>query len=82
MNNKKIAIVAVAAIAIIITSLGAVSAFELFGKNFFGPTTDFETKFMSGTFNGDVIQNKIEDFTYLNETFHWYFWLDSLRNMW
>lgn len=62
MNNKKIAIVAIAVIAIIITSLGAVSAFELFGMDLFGgPTTDFDTKFMTGTFSGDVIQNKIED---------------------
>ena len=58
MNNKKIAIIAIAAIALIITSLGAVSAFELFGMNLFGPTTDFDTKFMTGTFNGDVIQQK------------------------
>ena len=61
MNNKEIAIVAVAAIALIITPLGAGSAFELFGMNLFGPTTDFDTNFMTGTFNGDVIQQKVED---------------------
>ena len=61
MNNKKIAIIAIAAIALIITSLGAVSAFELFGMNLFGSTTDFDNKFMSGTFNGEVIQNEIKD---------------------
>ena len=62
MNNKKIAIVALAVMAIIIASLGAVSAFELFGIDILGgPTTDFDNKFMSGTFNGDLTQNKINE---------------------
>ena len=64
MNNKKIAIVALAVMAIVIASLGAVSAFELFGIDILGgPTTDFDNKFMSGTFNGDLTQNKIDDNT-------------------
>ena len=64
MNNKKIAVVALAVMAIVIASLGAVSAFELFGIDILGgPTTDFDNKFMSGTFNGDLTQNKIDDNT-------------------
>ena len=75
MNNKKIAIVALAVIAIIIASTGAVSAFELFGMDFFGgPTTDFDNKFMSGTFNGDLTQNKI------NETGPAKGWTDSYED--
>ena len=62
MNSKKTAIIAVAVLAIVLSSLGAVSAFELFGMDLFGgPTTDFDNKFMSGTFSGDVIQNKVDD---------------------
>ena len=61
MNSKKTAIIAIAALAIVISSVGAVSAFELFGMAFFGTATDFDNNFMSGTFNGDVIQNEIKD---------------------
>ncbi|WP_405289392.1 hypothetical protein [Methanobrevibacter sp.] len=61
MNSKKTAIIAIAVLAIVISSLGAVSAFELFGMNLFGSSTDFDNKFMSGTFNGEVIQNEIKD---------------------
>lgn len=62
MNSKKTAILAVAVLAIVISSLGAVSAFELFGMDLFGgSTTDFDNKFMSGTFAGDVTQNKVDD---------------------
>lgn len=64
MNNKKIAVLALAFAAILIASTGAVSAFELFGVDILGgPTTDFDNKFMSGTFNGDLTQNKIDDNT-------------------
>lgn len=60
--NKKIIILATAIVVLIIASLGAVSAFELFGNDFFGgPTTDFDNNFMSGTFTGDVSQNEIKD---------------------
>ena len=55
MNKKKILVLSMAIIALIIVSLSAVSAFNLFG----GPTTDFDTKFLSGTFTGDVSQNEI-----------------------
>ena len=61
MDSKKTAILAIAVLAIVISSLGAVSAFELFGMNLFGSSTDFDNKFMSGTFNGEVIQNEIKD---------------------
>ena len=62
MNSKKTAIIAVAVLAIVLSSLGAVSAFELFGMDLFGgPTTDFDNKFMSGTFSGDVTQNNISE---------------------
>ncbi|MBP5784140.1 MAG: hypothetical protein J6W16_00960 [Methanobrevibacter sp.] len=62
MNSKKTAILAVAVLAIVISSLGAVSAFELFGMDLFGGSTiDFDNKFMSGTFAGDVTQNKLDD---------------------
>ena len=62
MNSKKTAIIAVSVLAIVISSLGAVSAFELFGMDLFGgPTTEFDNKFMSGTFSGDVTQNKVDD---------------------
>ena len=62
MNSKKTAILAVAVLAIVISSLGAVSAFELFGIDLFGgSTTDFDNNFMSGTFAGDVTQNKVDD---------------------
>ena len=56
-------IILAASIAVlIIASVGAVSAFELFGIDFFGgPTTDFDNKFMSGTFSGNVTQNEIKD---------------------
>ena len=57
MDKKKIIIIAAAILALVIVSLGAASAFNLFG----GPTTDFDTKFMSGTFTGDVSQNEIKD---------------------
>ena len=56
MNKKKILVLSMAIIALIIVSLSAVSAFNLFG----GPTTDFDTKFLSGTFTGDVSQNEIK----------------------
>lgn len=62
MNSKKTAILTVAVLAIVISSLGAVSAFELFGMDLFGgSTTDFDNNFMSGTFAGDVTQNKVDD---------------------
>ena len=61
MDSKKTAVIAIAVLAIVISSLGAVSAFELFGMNLFGSSTDFDNKFMSGTFNGEVIQNEIMD---------------------
>ena len=62
MNSKKTAILAVVVLAIVISSLGAVSAFELFGMDLFGgSTTDFDNNFMSGTFAGDVTQNKVDD---------------------
>ena len=62
MNSKKTAIIAVAVLAIVLSSLGAVSAFELFGMDLFGgPTTDFDNKFMSGTFRGDVTQNNVSE---------------------
>ena len=61
MDSKKTAILAIAVLAIVISSLGAVSAFELFGMNLFDSSTDFDNKFMSGTFNGEVIQNEIKD---------------------
>ena len=62
MNNKKIAILATAIAVLIIASVGTASAFELFGTKFFeGPTTDFDNKFMSGTFNGDLTKNKLND---------------------
>ena len=62
MNSKKTAIIAIAVLAIVISSLGAVSAFELFGMDLFGgPTTDFDNKFMSGTFTGDVTQNNVSE---------------------
>lgn len=62
MNSKRTAFIAIAVLAIVISSLGAVSAFELFGMNLFGgPTTDFDNKFMSGTFNGDMTQNNISE---------------------
>ena len=75
MNSKKIAIVALALAAILIVSAGAASAFELFGINILGgPTTDFDNKFMSGTFNGDLTQNKI------NETGPAKGWTDSYED--
>ena len=75
MNNKKIALVALALMAIIVASLGAVSAFELFGIDILGgPTTDFDNKFMSGTFNGDLTQNEI------NETGPAKGWTDSYED--
>ena len=75
MNNKKIAVVALAVMAIVIASLGAVSAFELFGIDILGgPTTDFDNKFMSGTFNGDLTQNEI------NETGSAKGWTDSYED--
>ncbi|MBE6513192.1 MAG: hypothetical protein E7Z75_08650 [Methanobrevibacter olleyae] len=62
MNSKKTAIIAISVLAIVISSLCAVSAFELFGIDILGgPTTDFDNKFMSGTFNGDVTQNNISE---------------------
>ena len=60
--NKKMIIIATAILVMVIASLSAVSAFELFGMDLFGgPTTDFDTKFMSGTFTGDVVENEVED---------------------
>ena len=55
-------IIVTAILVMVIASLSAVSAFELFGMDLFGgPTTDFDTKFMSGTFTGDVVENEVED---------------------
>ena len=55
-------IIATAILVMVIASLSAVSAFEFFGMDLFGgPTTDFDTKFMSGTFTGDVVENEVED---------------------
>lgn len=60
--NKKMIIIVTAILVMVIASLSAVSAFELFGMDLFGgPTTDFDTKFMSGTFTGDVVENEVED---------------------
>ncbi|AMK15325.1 hypothetical protein [Methanobrevibacter olleyae] len=56
MNSKKIAIIAIVILAIVIALLGAAYVFNLFGS-----TTDFDTKFISGTFSGEVSQNKIKD---------------------
>ena len=62
MLNKKITIIAAAILVLIIASLGSASAFELFGIDLFGgPTTDFDTNFMSGTFASDLTQNKVND---------------------
>lgn len=62
MHNKKITIIAAAILVLIIASIGSASAFELFGMDLFGgPTTDFDTNFMSGTFNGDLTQNDVND---------------------
>ena len=62
--NKKMIIIATAILVMVIASLSAVSAFEFFGMDLFGgPTTDFDTKFMSGTFTGDVVENEVEDNT-------------------
>ena len=62
MLNKKITIIAAAILVLIIASIGSASAFELFGMDLFGgPTTDFDTNFMSGTFNGDLTQNDVND---------------------
>ena len=55
-------IIATAILVMVIASLSAVSAFEFLGMDLFGgPTTDFDTKFMSGTFTGDVVENEVED---------------------
>ena len=54
MDTKKTAIV----LGIILLSfaiVGSASAFDLFG----GPTTDFDNKFMSGTFTGEVSKNNV-----------------------
>ena len=62
MNKKKIIIIATAIAVLIIASVGAASAFELFSADLFGGlTTDFDNKFMSGTFTGDLSQNEIKD---------------------
>jgi hypothetical protein len=62
MLNKKITIIAAAILVLIIASIGSASAFELFGMDLFGgPTTDFDTNFMSGTFTGDLTQNDVND---------------------
>jgi hypothetical protein len=62
MLNKKITIIAAAILVLIIASIGSASAFELFGMDLFGgPTTDFDTNFMSGTFTGDLTQNEVDD---------------------
>lgn len=61
MNKRKMAILATAVAVIIVASLGSVSAFDLFGMNFGGSTTDFDNNFMSGTFSGDVSQNEVND---------------------
>ena len=62
--NKKMIIIVTAILVMVIASLSAVSAFEFFGMDLFGgPTTDFDTKFMSGTFTGDVVENEVEDNT-------------------
>ena len=54
-------ILAGAIVVLIMASLGASSAFELFGTDFFGATTDFDNNFMSGTFSGNTVQNEIDD---------------------
>ena len=62
MLNKKITIIAVAILVLIIASIGSASSFEFFGMDLFGgPTTDFDTNFMSGTFTGDLTQNEVDD---------------------
>ena len=62
MLNKKITIIAAAILVLIIASIGSASAFELLGMDLFGgPTTDFDTNFMSGTFTGDLTQNELKD---------------------
>ena len=62
MNKKKIIIIATAIAVLIIASVGAASAFELFSADLFGgPTTGSDNKFMSGTFTGDLSQNEIKD---------------------
>ena len=61
MNKKKMIILAGAIVVLIMASLGASSAFELFGTDFFGATTDFDNNFMSGTFSGNTVQNEIDD---------------------
>ena len=62
--NKKMIIITTDILVMVIASLSAVSAFEFFGMDLFGgPTTDFDTKFMSGTFTGDVVENEVEDNT-------------------
>lgn len=69
MNAKKIAIV----LGIILLSfaiVGSASAFNLFG----GPTTDFDNKFMSGTFTGDVSRNNISTNDSLSD------WVDSYED--
>lgn len=61
--------------ALLIVSLGTASAFELFGVNILGgPTTDFDNNFMSGTFNGELVQNEI------NETGSAKGWTDSYED--
>ena len=57
MDKKKIVVITAAILVLIMASVGSASAFNLFG----GPTTDFETNFISGTFTGDVTQNEIKD---------------------
>ena len=62
MLNKKITIIAAAILVLIIASIGSASAFELFGMDLLGgPTTDFDTNFMSGTFSGYLTQNELKD---------------------
>ena len=61
MNKKNIAIIVGAISVILIASLGACYAFDLNLDIFGGPSTDFDTKFMSGTFTGDVSENNNND---------------------
>lgn len=68
-------IIATAIAVLVIASIGAASAFELFGTDFFGgPTTDFDNNFMSGTFTGETVQNEINDTGATKE------WVDSYED--
>lgn len=68
MNKKNLAVIA-GIMLILIASVGSVCAFDLFGKS-----TNFENKFMSGTFDGVVAHNKIDDNTSFAD------WVDSYED--